>query len=77
MTNNEIQDTTLRTKRTTHKTDGEFSCSGMINIFCLTSGIHRVTNQVIRHEREKEWIVIMTNRTYIAVSVVICDTDIP
>ena len=28
MTNNEIQDTTLKTKRTTHKTDGELSCSG-------------------------------------------------
>jgi len=50
MTNNEIQDTTLKTKRTTHKADGELRCSGRINIFCLTSGIRRVTNQVIIHE---------------------------
>ena len=50
MTNNEIQDTTLKTKRTTHRANGDLSCSGRINSFCLTSGIHRVTNQVIRHE---------------------------
>lgn len=40
MTNNEIHDTTLKRKRTTHTADGKLMCSGRINISCFTSGIH-------------------------------------
>lgn len=74
MTNDEIHMIpTLKTKRTTHKADDGLR----INITCFTRSIPRVTNQVIIHEWEKNWIVIMANGIYIAVTVVICDTDIP
>ena len=56
---------------------GELECFGRVGNSCSTSGTRRatrITNPVIIHELEKDWIVITTNGTY---HVVICDTDIP
>jgi hypothetical protein len=56
-TNNELQNTTLKTKdgatRTQLKTGGELMCSGRVNSSCSTNVIRRVTlvtNPVIRYE---------------------------
>ena len=68
-TNNDIQDTTLKTKeratQTPLKTGGELRFSRRVSSSCSTSATHCVTfvtNPVISHEWRK--IVIKTNRTY-------------
>ena len=67
-TNNELQNTTLKTKdgatRTQLKTGGELMCSEKVNSSCSTNVIRRVTlvtNPVISYEWGKDRNMFTTN----------------
>jgi hypothetical protein len=80
-TNNNLQNTTQKTKdrarQTSLKTRGEPRGSRRVGSSCSTSGtrcITLVTNLVMSHEWEKD---LESAYDKCNISVVICDTDIP